>query len=138
MTDIIKGNEAEIKKLRQEIFDVVKEKWLKKTYPLLKAQEGTYWKVRNYRSCPETAKDYWWLCLRVDRVELDEEKGMATAYCSEIQINADNKLTIESRIYTSHASYPSKSFLYDGCKKCTKQLWNTLIKRAKTIITDFE
>lgn len=60
--------QEELRQIEEKEF----KKLIEKHYPEFKKLEGKCFKVRNGYSCPETESDYWFLYVKIQKIEKDD------------------------------------------------------------------
>lgn len=72
-------------------------------YPDYKKLEGKYYKEKNYFSCPKKKSDYWWMYIKVCKVEKDNlylainNVVLAKVECLRFQTDNYGTITIETK-----------------------------------------
>ena len=63
---------AELQEELRQIEEKEFNELIEKHYPDFKALEGKCFKVRNCYSCPENESDYWFLYIKIQKIEKDD------------------------------------------------------------------
>jgi len=67
----LEKKQKEFDRLKMELMGLQKEHQDKCEKPKFEKYIGTYWKFKNYYSCPEKESDYWWLYRYLKRLASD-------------------------------------------------------------------